>query len=168
MVCGVGVGTYTFANHSGVSIEVTTPGTELACLYVDEMGANHANATGAPGYGMMTGRYWLIGGLQSGGTSDATGFEANLTLPHAGLTAPTVCRYTGGAGTGWDCAADGFNATTVWRNGVTAFSDWTVGQSMPTAVTLRRFSAGSRLNHKFLWGGLLALSAAAALIRKRR
>ena len=96
MVCGVGVGTYPFAAHSGVSIQVTTPGT-LACLYVDEMKVNHAQASGTPGYGTMTGRYWLIRGLQSDKTSAAAGFVANLTLPHNEVdhTKALVCRNTG-------------------------------------------------------------------------
>ncbi len=140
MVCSVGLGVHTFTNHPGVTIEVATLGDELGCLYVDEMGANHAHATGAPGNGTMTGRYWLIRGLQSDKITDATGFEVNLTLPHnlADHTKASVCRYTGST---WDCAQTGSTTTTVWRNGISAFSDWTVGNDVPTAVTLASFTA---------------------------
>ena len=143
MVCGVGVGTYPFAAHSGVSIQVTTPGT-LACLYVDEMKVNHAQASGTPGYGTMTGRYWLIRGLQSDKTSAAAGFVANLTPPHNVVddTKALVCRYTGTTTT-WNCDRSSSTDTTVTRNGITAFSDWTYLYNMPTAVTLAAFSAAA-------------------------
>jgi hypothetical protein len=76
--------------------------------------------------------------------TDATGFTVTLTLPHTGLSDPKVCRYTGGAGYGWDCAVDGADESTVWRDGVTLFSDWAVGQNVgPTSLTLRQLTAHS-------------------------
>jgi hypothetical protein len=122
---------YTFAGQSGVSLEITTQG-NLACLYVDEMGINHPNAT----TGLQTGRYWLMRGLQSDKQTDATGFTVNLTLPTTFTPddKDKVCRYTG---SGWDCAASGFGANSVTRSGITAFSDWAVGNNVgPTAVEL--------------------------------
>jgi hypothetical protein len=162
MVCGVGAAnTYSFPHHSGVSIEITDLGDELDCLYVDEMGIDHPHATGTSGdSGIQTGRYWLIRGLKADKT-DATGFTANLTLPHEGLNDPKVCRYTG-AGYGWDCAATGSDSSTVWRYGVTSFSDWAVGQHVgPTVVGLRGFGARGGL-----WAGglLIALGAVYTLL----
>ena len=148
MVCGVSASTYNFSNQSGASIQVTTLGGELACLYVDEMERHHPNATGTSGgSGLMTGRYWQIHALSSDKSTPATGFVATLTLPHANLIDPQVCEYTGGAGFGWDCAASSSTATTVTRSGLTSFSDWAVGQQVgPTAVSLRSFAAASALN----------------------
>ncbi|MFV9504135.1 MAG: hypothetical protein AB4911_06175 [Oscillochloridaceae bacterium umkhey_bin13] len=62
-----------------------------------------------------------------------------------------VCRYPG-SGVLWECAATTFNATSITRNGVSAFSDWAVGDDVgPTAITLLEFTAereatGVRLN----------------------
>lgn len=144
MICSVTAGnTYTFNDQSGVSLEITTQG-NLACLYVDEMETNHPNAT----TGIQTGRYWLIRGLKSDKQTDATGFSVNLTLP-TNFTPDEndkVCRYTG-SGQVWDCAADSHMANSITRSGVTAFSDWAVGNNVgPTAVTLRRLTAFSASN----------------------
>ena len=149
MVCGVIQGsTYSFANQSGVSIEITTLGPNLACLYVDEMELDHPNATGTVGGpGLKTGRYWLIRGLQSDKTTAATGFIVTLTLP-VNFTPDAndkVCRYTG-SGLVWGCAQSSFDASgkTVTRAGVNDFSDWAAGNNVgPTAVTLSSFTARS-------------------------
>lgn len=142
MLCNVAQGnTYTFANQSGASIAVDTQGSELQCLYVDEMGRDHPQATGADsGLGTKTGRYWLIRSLQGDKQTDATGFLTTLTLPHTlpDHTQAKVCRF---AGTSWSCSRTGSTATTVWRSGISTFSDWAVGNEMPTAVTLASFSA---------------------------
>lgn len=135
MVCGVALGgPYTFYGQFGVEISVDILG-NLDCLYVDEMGLNHPNATGTPGNnGIATGKYWLIRGLQSDKLTDASGFEVTLTLPHDSLPNPKVCRNPGGA---WDCDVAGSDPANVTRSGITAFSDWAVGSNVgPTAVTL--------------------------------
>jgi hypothetical protein len=138
MVCNMAAGNaYPFASQStDVSIYVGTLGSELACLYVDEMRIDHPNA----GNAQQTGRYWLIRGLQSDKSTAATGYEARLTLPHslADPSKASVCRYTG---SGWDCWCTGYNATTVWREEIDAFSDWAVGNDAPLAVTLATFEA---------------------------
>jgi predicted outer membrane repeat protein len=135
MICAA---PFTFANQSSVSIQTTTPG-NLACLYIDEMEVNHPNAT----TGLQIGRYWLIRGLQSDKITPATGFSVTLTLPSGGIpdSNDKVCRYTG-SGKVWDCALTSFDADTqmLTRAGVTAFSDWTVGNANPTSVTLHTFS----------------------------
>lgn len=137
MICAA---PYTFANQSGVSIQVDTPG-NLACLYVDEMGSDHANATSQ----IQTGRYWLIRGLQSNKTDPASGFSLTLTLPTNLIpdSKDKLCRYTGSA-QNWNCAASGFDAgaKTITRAGITALSDWAVGNDAPTAVRL--VSLGAR------------------------
>ena len=140
MLCGVSQGnTYPFTDQSGMSIEITSLGSDLACLYVDEMEINHPNATA----GIQSGRYWLIRGLQSDKQSNATGFSLNLTLPTSFTLDGNdkVCRYPGGlGGAGWDCAMDSFTSNSITRLGVTALSDWAVGDNVgPSAVQLSRF-----------------------------
>lgn len=159
MVCGVEEGqSYTFAAQSGVVITITTLGGELDCLYVDEIGVDHPFATGESGSsGIKTGCYWLIHGLREDKVTGATGFAATLTLPHTGLSDPKVCRYTGGAGYGWDCDVDGFGGSTVWRSGITSFSEWAVGEHVgPTAIALRQLTGRGGLQ---VLGLLLALTA---------
>ncbi|HOS78977.1 MAG TPA: choice-of-anchor Q domain-containing protein, partial [Anaerolineae bacterium] len=164
MLCGA---PYTFADQSGVAVEIVTAGT-LACVYVDEMETNHANAT----TGIQTGRYWLIRGLKSDKQTDATDFTVNLTLPTTFTPddKDKVCRYTG---SGWDCAASSFGANSVTRSGITAFSDWAVGNNVgPTAVVLHRLTAASAPTGELLWAGLglvgVLILLAAGLTRKSR
>ncbi|PWH13133.1 MAG: hypothetical protein DDG59_14690 [Anaerolineae bacterium] len=154
MVCGVAQGnTYSFPHQSGVSIQITTLGSELVCLYVDEMEINHPNATP----GIQTGRYWLMRGLQSDRKTDATGFSVNLTLPHNNLSNPKACKYPGSlGGAGWDCAVNSSNASSVTRSGVTAFSDWAVGNNVgPTVVRLLNMRATPlrKSDHRLLFAG---------------
>jgi len=159
MVCGVGEGqSYTFAVQSGVAITITTLAGGLDCLYVDEIGVDHPSATGEiDSSGIKTGRYWLIRGLRDDKVTDVTGFTATLALPYTGLSDPRVCRYTRGAGYGWDCAADGFGDSTVWRSGITSFSEWAVGERVgPTAIALRQLTGRGGLQ---ALGLLLALGA---------
>ncbi len=170
MLCGVTQGSaYTFDDQSGVSISIASLGSELACLYVVEVAGNHPQATSP----LQTGRYWIIRGLQSDKQTDASGFSVNLTLPTTFTpdADDKVCRYPGGlGGAGWDCAADSHTANTITRNGITAFSDWTVGNnSGPTALRLR----GLRAHPAVEAGGWLLLGLAlltgggGVLLRKR-
>ncbi|MBK6712745.1 MAG: hypothetical protein IPG51_20800 [Chloroflexi bacterium] len=178
MVCSVTLGgSYTFAVQSGVEINIDSLGSfpNLACLYVDEMGISHPNATGTPGSsGIATGRYWLIRGLQSDKLTDGSGFVVTLTLPHDSLPTPKVCKYPGGlGGAGWDCDAAGFDPSSVTRLGITAFSDWAVGSEVgPTAVTLLH-TAVKADNPAALPLGMLALllagiSGTAVFYQRRR
>jgi parallel beta-helix repeat protein/predicted outer membrane repeat protein len=135
MTCSVSQGgTYTFDNHSGVSIYVATLGSQLSCLYVDEMELNHPNATS----GVRTGRYWLIRGLQSDKQTNASGFELTLTLP-TNFTPDSndrVCRYTG-SGQIWSCAMSSYTTNSITRQQITELSDWAAGNNVgPTAVRL--------------------------------
>ncbi|MGC9400246.1 MAG: LamG-like jellyroll fold domain-containing protein [Anaerolineae bacterium] len=107
---------------------------DLSCLNVTYFPTSHPNAT-TP---LQTGAFWTLGGTD-GETPVTSGFTATLTLP---FSAPDgddkVCRYTG---SGWECAASGFDAGTITRSGVTQFSDWTVGdEAGPNAVTLVDFT----------------------------
>ncbi len=142
MVCGVTQNSgYTFANNSSVVITTTATLGNLACLYVDEMGLDHPNAT----TGLQTGRYWLIRGLQSDQQTEATGFTVTLTLPtdFAPDADDQVCRHTG-SGQIWDCARSSATTNSITRAGVTTFSDWTVGKyAPPTAVVVTSFTAAA-------------------------
>jgi len=140
MICDEDTSTYSFPHQSNVSIQVIVR-ENLACLYVDEMGLNHPNATP----GIQTGRYWLIRALQSDKKTGAAGYTVNLTLP-ADFTPSgndKVCRYTG-SGTVWDCAMNSYTSNTITRDGINQLSDWAVGKSVgPTAVRLTNFRAVS-------------------------
>ncbi len=135
---------------TGVAMNVTA-GT--GTITVDRKDVDHPNATTDGGTkGTKTGKYWKITG---------TGFTADLTLPHAGLAAPNVCKYPGGlGGAGWDCQVSASTGTTATRNGVTSFSDWAVGSSVgPTAVTLRTLTAAAPLTP---WAAAPAIGLALA------
>jgi hypothetical protein len=135
-----------------VKIQVTTQG-GLSQLSVQHHDGDHPNAT------RMNGQWWGI-------TPTGSGFTANLDLPHT--VAPDanakVCKWLDGSGTppGWDCARDGSSTDRVWRNGLTAFSDWSVGDNVgPNAVTLHDFDAqgGSGGLATALLGGVLTVLA---------
>ena len=165
MICDATEGNYTFDDQSGVKIQVVTAG-NLACLYVDEMELNHPNATA----GIQTGRYWLIRGLhlESDNQTDATGFGVTLTLPTTFTPGANdkVCRYTGSVQV-WDCAADSHTDNSITRNGVTAFSDWAVGNNVgPTAIKLQDFQASSAPS-PFAWLFPAALAIAVSFTKKR-
>lgn len=68
-------------------------------------------------------------------------FAADVTLPHAGAD-PYAARYVG-PGVIWDTARDSFTASTVTRNGVTAFSIWAVSEGVnATEVDLNGAGGG--------------------------
>lgn len=158
MVCGVTTGNaYTFNYQSSVAIIVDSLGSDLACLYVDEMEINHPNATGMPGNnGLATGRYWRMRGLQSDTVTNATNdFAVTLTLPHDNLPNPQVCKYPGGlGGAGWDCAVTTSTVADVTRSGISSFSDWAAGSGVgPTSIQLISFTKASpSLSHLSLFG----------------
>jgi predicted outer membrane repeat protein len=146
-----GAGTYTFG-PTLVQIEVTASGA-LSQLIVQHHSGDHPNATS------MNGQWWEI-------TPDDSGFTANLNLPHTVSpdTDAKVCKHV--SGSTWDCARTGSSAPRVWRDGLTAFSDWAVGDKVgPNAVTLRGLTAqagggftGAAALLGLLVAGLLAVS----------
>lgn len=142
-------GSFTFG-LTGVTIYVSAKG-DLTDITVERIDEDHPNGTGVSGGdGTKTGKYWTI----TPAPVSPTGFSANITLPHNGLSDPSVCRYSGVA---WDCAQTSFNSSEVQRDSVTAFSDWTVGQHVgPTVVQLQSLSAGATSSTTSL--GLLALT----------
>ncbi len=150
-ISGAGAISYGLARTTA---NVTTRG-GLTSLQFIRRDQNHPNATGTPGSsGTATGKWWRITT-----NTGASGYTVNLTLPHSGLTEPEVCKWPGGlGGAGWDCSSNGFDANTVWRNGIQSFSDWAVGQHVePTAISLDRLKATSP--GSWLPLGLLALAA---------
>jgi len=155
MFCSVAANTaYTFDKNSNMIIATTATLGDLSCLYVDEMELNHPNATD----GIQTGRYWLIRGLQSDKQTNATGFSVNLTLPTTFTSGDKdkVCRYDGAV---WDCAMNSFTTNSITRNGVTAFSDWAVGNDVgPTAIKLQDFHASSPSSIVWLIPAALAIA----------
>ncbi len=140
---------------TGVEINVTTHG-GLTNLQVDLADSDHAGKTSRIG----NGKYWTIT------PTGLSGDVVTVTLPH-NISSPNnvrACRYTGTGTYGWDCgtdAANSYDATTVTRTGVTAFSDWAPGDNVgPTAITIRNLTATSARNN---WQPL-ALFLSAAII----
>ena len=101
---------------AGVTVDVTTPGS-LSGLVVARRDTDHPHAPPAA----RTGRYWRI-------TPAGGGYTATLTLPHDGLADPYACKYLG---SGWDWGRDAFDAASVTRSGITAFSEWAVSDGPP-------------------------------------
>ena len=114
---------------------------------VERRDQDHTGRTGSapPGNSVGWGIYWTITPVGSG--------TANLTLPHNLAGTPQACRFV--SGTTWDCDRTISTANTITRNGVSAFSDWAVGNNVaptavaptavaPTAVTLAEFRAAVR------------------------
>ncbi len=144
-----GAETYTFG-PTLVKIAVTDQGA-LSRLQVTHHDGDHPNAT------RMNGQWWEI-------AATGDGFSTNLDLPHSVSpdTNASVCKYV--SGSTWDCARDGSTADRVWRNGVTAFSDWSVGDHVgPNSIILRRQAARRAPDWTpILWASLLAMLAAIA------
>lgn len=171
--CGAGdlSGAYQFDFASGSSVVVTVDTANgLNCISIEEMGGDHLVATGTPGNsGIHTGNWWHISG------NITTGFVVTVTLPHANLLNPKVCKFSGTqGGYGWDCFRTNFNGSTVWLDNVTSFSDWAVGGDVgPTAVTLQSFSANSNLTGwqspvALVVTSIIALIMAGWYLRRRR
>jgi hypothetical protein len=146
-----GTGTYSFG-PTKVKIEVLAVGS-LDSLTITKTEGDHPGRTGSPGGdGVGWGEYFILDpNLGANGT-----FAVNLTLPALFIPdgSDKVCRYV--SGTTWDCAADAYSTdpfNTVTRDGVTAFSDWAVGQNVgPTAVQLLALRAHSPIWIKDLYG----------------
>ena len=106
--------------YAGSDMEVDAAATgTLTLLQVDRIDANPAELPAtAP-------LYWQI-------TPLGAGYSVTLTLPHNGVTDPVACRRTP-EGT-WNCVRSAFDATTVTRTNVTAFSDWAVFEQHTTTT----------------------------------
>lgn len=143
---GLGTGTTTFG-LVGASVDITTLG-NLSTLAVDKVGSAHPSENSAGGGADMLDVYFDL-------TPDVNDMSFSLELclsyTDAELAAsPAVgseenlrlCRWTG---MGWDCPARGgsSNSTTntVCAVNVSALSDWTIGETGPTSVTLRNLGA---------------------------
>jgi hypothetical protein len=124
-------------NNADLETDVTTD--NFTSLTIERRDQNHAGRTGAapPANGVGWGIYWTITPVGSG--------TANLTLPHNLAGTTQACRFV--SGTTWDCARDSSTANTVTRDGVSAFSDWAVGNNVgPNAVTLTEFRAAPQFD----------------------
>ena len=161
--CGLAKNTtYSFNQTWPVSVTLQTLGT-IECLRVQRFDQNHDDRTGTSMLsGVGWGRYWTITATDSSG-DPASGFSLTLTLPNEGFATPRSCRFPGEiGGSGWDCD-DGtrttFTASTVTRSGITALSDWAVGNEVgPTAVRLQTFSVVSQSGSLWLaWLGGFSL-----------
>ncbi|NLF11917.1 MAG: hypothetical protein GX597_09015 [Anaerolineaceae bacterium] len=105
---------------AGVTVDVVTPGS-LSALVVARRDQDHPQAHPTT----ATGRYWRI-------TPTGSGYTAGLTLPHAGLADPYASRYLG---SNWDWGRDTYDAGSVTRGGITAFSEWAVSEGAPAVAT---------------------------------
>jgi hypothetical protein len=151
---------------ANVKVSVGTLGA-LNILQVIRRDQNHPNATvGTPPTStLQTGRYWTIAPNNEGT------FSVTLVLPHSNVNLPKVCKYPGGlGGAGWDCAADGFTTTTVWRSGISNLSDWSVSaNTSPTAIHLIKVEAHSGTSLPVLLpSALFLLGLTFVLVTKRR
>ena len=167
--CGSGplsIGDYRFTLDQTVMTITVNTVSSLDCIRVEEIPANHMNATAA----IQSGYWWDISG------SVSSGFDVDITLPYSGANTDTrVCKWPGGlGGAGWDCG-DGSNTMVngnfVTRSGITGFSDWAAGQGAgPTAVTLQASDIVSNDLSWLVWAGsmLLLLSAGALTAVRRR
>lgn len=114
-------------NLGEMSLDISNPGT-LTSLQVTRRDTNYPGNTPAE---LQSGRYWSLTP-----NAGAAGFNISLTLPVSPPTTPSykVCRY---AGPGWDCSQSSRTATSVTREGITQFSDWTVLRLVDTQMELR-------------------------------
>jgi hypothetical protein len=158
-----GLPTLTFP-LTGITIAVTA-NTGLTGVQVTRHEQNHAGATTIA---TQTGRYWSL-------TPTGSGFTVNLTLPVSFTpdAGDRLCRHTAGPGYGWDCGEGinhSFTSNSVTRHGVTAFSDWVVGNNAgPTAVTLSSFAARTQPGGVVgLLAGLLVVGGGTAILRRRK
>lgn len=115
------------------------------CIEVKPYPTSHPDATP----GLQTGAYWHIDATNSS-SDPASGCTIDLTIttPFVPTEQDKLCRYTG---TTWDCMADGFDAglQTITRQGVTEFSEWAAGNTVPLAVSLSQ--VGSAPQSGALW-----------------
>jgi hypothetical protein len=152
----VGTGPVSF-DSLDITLDVQVQGS-LSSVQIVHTEEEHEYATSAfePGY-------WFIRP-----NGDAAGYSVDMAFPHAGLSDPYLCRYTDGAG--WDCDRDAFDATSVTRYGVSAFSDWAVGNNVPTALQIRSLIARSQVRAApALAGiGLFGLCLAGLTLLRRR
>lgn len=154
-------GAYTFG-PTMVKIVVNNTGGCLTGITIQRVNDNHPNAASL---NLQTGHWWEI--TPTGCTS---GFNVNLTLPTDFMpdSNDKVCRWNpGGPGAQWDCVLSNWTSSSITRNDVTAFSQWTAGDnSGPTVVRLNRLTArGSDASTGMLvYGGLLALASVCPII----
>jgi hypothetical protein len=133
-------GTYTLYNwREPVVIKVGEQGT-LARIRVQRFNKDHPGIDQTTTPNLKNGVYWQIEGLDEN-DQPASGISYTLTLPAVGFIPDAkdkICHYLGNAK--WDCAASSYDPEekTISRAGLTAFSEFTVGNDVgPTVVGLQ-------------------------------
>jgi hypothetical protein len=154
--------TYTlYTDNLPIEIGVNTLGS-LNRINIQRHNRNHPNAT-TP---LEINYYWEIEGLDNGG-NPAAGFSVTLKFP-AAFTPDgddKVCRFAAGV---WDCVMSSYDDHSITRSGVTAFSEWTLGNDAgPTSIEILRFTAGPAPQAE-IWLGLFALILGLAFAAQRR
>lgn len=152
-----GTGPITF-DALDITLDVQVQGS-LSSVQIVRTEEVHDHATPAfePGY-------WFVRP-----NGDAAGYSVDMTFPHDGLSDPYLCRYT--EADGWDCDRDTFDTSSVTRYGVSAFSDWAVGNDVPTVLQIRTLIARSKVRAVPALAGTSLFGlflAGLILIRRRR
>ncbi|MCP4285632.1 MAG: hypothetical protein GY792_14440, partial [Gammaproteobacteria bacterium] len=163
---------------TGASINIGTLG-NLSTLQVDRVGSAHANENSSGGGADMLDTYFA---LTPDVSDQSFTLEVCLGYTDAELTgSPAVsdeanlrlCRWTG---SGWSCPSRSGGSSTVNNTAcganVDAFSDWTIGEVGPTAITLVGFDGGADSSQigVLVWLGatLLLVAGGILLIRSKR
>lgn len=156
-----GAGAVTFLDNAS-TLDVATQGTLSEVRLAVRSGHPQANAS-------MLNTYYQIDAVGSGFTVQlCLAYEdAELgTLTEADLR---LCRWTG---TAWNCPARAPASSTVTNrvcaDGVTQFSDWTLGTVGPTAVQTRQLTAAPTPDWTLPALGLMAAAGATGFYALRR
>ncbi|HSH02994.1 MAG TPA: kelch repeat-containing protein [Anaerolineae bacterium] len=136
--CGVTAGLNRF-HFEGVQVDINLSSVgDIDCLTVYRVGANHAEATDT----VKAREHWLITAVNSS-SNPASGYSADLILPHLHNRATDIsaCRHEGGGS--WNCGlSQSATANTITVTNVNQFSAWLVNdETLPTAVTLHGVAA---------------------------
>jgi predicted outer membrane repeat protein len=162
-----GPGIYTFG-PTLVKLDFTSVGELKSVLVEYHAGPHPTEQTGTAASGVGWGPYYTLSGQGDSGTVN-TGFVARLTLPlslpRPNEDDPFVCKYLE---PGWNCIRTGRDTQWVWRDAVSSFSDWTVGEHVtPTAIQLVSLSATSENPSTGLLLGLLAVWVGGIIWRRK-
>ncbi|CAG0933502.1 Amylopullulanase [Thermoflexales bacterium] len=157
-------GPQTFLDHAS-TLNVTTLGSLAAITLTVYPGLPHPQADYQGGGAVMLNRYYDI-------ASAGSDFTAALCLTYQDSEVPVgvsegalrLCRWTG---SGWSCpdraAASEVTANLVCADGVTQFSEWTLGATGPTVVQMAHLTAAPPQRDSSGWV-VLAMVASLGLL----